>query len=415
MKKKKNKPSIVLSILLIVFLISSSSLNTSSVKTPLDKTHNQYNTDPFDRTDWKWSTTEVVSTESTGWSEYPSHAVDSAGNIHIAWEDWTDYNGAGTDMDIFYKRWNSSSSWTTTEVVSTESTGHSQYPSLAVDSAGNIYIAWRDLTDYAGAGSDADIFYKRWEASSSSWTATEVVSTESTGDSWHPSLAVDSAGNIHITWRDDTDYAGAGMDPDIFHKRWDASSSSWTATEVVSTESTSTSYFPSLAVDYTGNIYITWHDWTDYAGAGTDKDIFYKCWEASSSSWTATEVVSTESTADSHFPSLAVDYTGNIYIAWHDWTDYAGAGPDLDIFYKCWDSSSSWTITEVVSTEITAKSFYSSLAVDSVGNVYIAWEDITDFAGAGTDWDIFYKLLAGSPAAPISCQSSKDSSPFNLC
>ena len=56
-------------------------------------------------------------------------------------------------------------SWTTTEVVSTESNGDSRDTSLAVDSAGNVHVAWHDHTDYAGSGTDYDIFYKRFEVS----------------------------------------------------------------------------------------------------------------------------------------------------------------------------------------------------------------------------------------------------------
>ncbi|MHA1202819.1 MAG: hypothetical protein ACTSQ4_09890, partial [Candidatus Heimdallarchaeaceae archaeon] len=84
-----------------------------------------------------------------------------------------------------------------------------------------------------------------------------------------------------------------------------------------------------------------------------------------------------------------------------DLTDYAGSGTDRDIFYKRWDAStSSWTTTEVVSTESTSASYYVSIAVDSAENVHIAWYDLTDYAGAGTDSDIFYKQFADSPASP---------------
>ncbi|MHA1551492.1 MAG: hypothetical protein ACTSQC_06070 [Candidatus Heimdallarchaeaceae archaeon] len=337
MKKIKIKTKLLmsLSVIIIVFLISSSSLNTISTQALLDPNENQSNIDSFDSFDWKWTTTNVVSTGSTGVSEFPSLAVDAEGNVHIAWKDNTDYAGAGIDYDIFYKRWEvSTTSWTTTEVVSTESTATSYDPSLAVDAAGNVHIAWYDFTDYAGAGTDLDIFYKRWDASTTSWTTTEVVSTESTGYSYFPSLAVDAEGNVHIAWRDNTDYAGAGTDLDIFYRRWDAFTTSWTTTEVVSTESTANSYIPSLAVDVEGNVHIAWHDYTDYAGAGTDLDIFYRRWEPSSNFWTTIEVVSTESTGESYITSLAVDVAGNVHIAWIDNTDYAGAGTDWDIFYK---------------------------------------------------------------------------------
>jgi uncharacterized protein YycO len=138
-------------------------------------------------------------------------AVDGAGNVHVAWEDYTNYGGSGTLRDIFYKRWNATSStWTTTEVISTESTGTSMGTSMAVDGAGNVHVAWYDYRD---------IFYKRWNATSSTWTTTEVVSTESTGPSTGPSMAVDGARNVHVAWMDNTNYGGSGTDPDIFYKK----------------------------------------------------------------------------------------------------------------------------------------------------------------------------------------------------
>ena len=45
-----------------------------------------------------------MSTESTSVSVSPSLAVDPLGNMHIAWEDMTDYTGSGGDKDIFYKQ-----------------------------------------------------------------------------------------------------------------------------------------------------------------------------------------------------------------------------------------------------------------------------------------------------------------------
>ncbi|MCE7748125.1 MAG: hypothetical protein GPJ51_06990 [Candidatus Heimdallarchaeota archaeon] len=393
MKKKKKKLSMSLSVLIIGFLLSTSSLNKVSTQALLEGENNQFNTDSFDQSTWKWSIRKVVSTESTAYSAYPSLAVDSTGNIHIAWYDVTDYAGSGTDGDIFYKRWeDSTSSWTMTEVVSTESTGHSGYPSLAVDTLGDVHIVWMDVTDYAGNGTDYDIFYKRWEASTSSWTTTEVLSVESIGGSQFPSLATDTAGNVYVAWEDWANYAGSGPDCDIFYKLWNASTCSWTTTELVSTESIDDSLSPSLATDTAGNVHTVWRDITDDLGAGTDDDIFYKRWEASTSSWTMTEVVSTDSTSISYDPSLATDTLGNVHTVWSDFTDYAGSGTDIDIFYKRWESSSSsWTTTEVVSTESNGSSECSSLATDLAGNIHIAWYDNTDYAGAGTDKDIFYK------------------------
>lgn len=54
-------------------------------------------------------------------------------------------------------------------LVSTESTARSIRPAIVVDTNDNIHIVWDDLTNYGGSGSDSDIFYKRWNNSTQTW------------------------------------------------------------------------------------------------------------------------------------------------------------------------------------------------------------------------------------------------------
>jgi hypothetical protein len=346
-----------------------------------------------------WNLTEVVSNEGTDTSWIPSIGTDSVGNVHVVWEDLNDYGGSGTDRDVFYERWNATTgTWTTTEVVSTESTENSRAPTIAVDGFGNVHVAWWDQTNYSSCKfgtENYDIFYKRWNATIGTWTTTEVVSTESTKNSFVPSLVVDSVGNAHVTWYDWTNYSGAGTDIDIFYKYWNATTNTWNITEVVSTESTGTSWFPSLAVDVFGNVHVVWEDQTNYSSCkfGTEfYDTFYKRWNATTSTWTTTEVISTESTEDSRGVSIAMDVTGNAHIVWDDLTDYGGSGSDRDLFCKRWNATTSmWTTTEVVSTESINGSAGPSIVVDGAGNVHLTWHDIINSSGSGTDYDIFYK------------------------
>ncbi|NVM31309.1 MAG: hypothetical protein HWN65_20895 [Candidatus Helarchaeota archaeon] len=351
--------------------------------------------------EWNHTTIEVISTESNETSSNPAIAVDVAGHVHVVWDDEKDYGGAGPDVDIFYKCWNATTGiWTSAEVISTESTDDTLDPTIAIDWAGNLHVAWGDRTDTGGAGPDRDIFYKRRSATTGTWTSAELVSTESNFRSTNPMIAVDDAGNVHVAWYDSTNYSGAGPDVDIFYKCWNATTGNWTMTEVLFIESTTDSYHPTIAVDESGNVYVAWDDETDYGGAESDMDIFYKCWNATTGNWTTTELVSTESDAFSSFPSIGVDEVGNVHIAWDDLTNYSGAGIDLDLFYKCWNvTTGSWTLTEVVSTESTDNSIWSTSVVDGAGNMHVAWYDPTNYSGAGTDDDIFYKrrnALTGS-------------------
>ena len=350
----------------------------------------------WDAVSGTWTPTEVVSTESTSQSSDPTIAVDGAGNVYVMWDELTDYGNSGEDWDIFYKQWDAvSGTWTPTEVVSIESTSASINPIIAVDGAGNVHVMWEDYTNYGESGEDVDIFYKRWDTVSGTWTLPEVVSTESTGYSRRPSIVVDNTGNMHVTWYDYSDYSNSGEDCDIFYKRWDAVSGTWTPTEVVSTESTEVSGPTTIAVDDAGNVHVTWRDYTDYSNSGEDCDIFYKRWDAFSGTWTPTEVVSIESTGYSLEPTIAVDWAGNVHITWHDYTNYDNSESDIDIFYKQWDAISGiWTPTEVVSTESTANSAYTSITVDNVGDLHVVWQDSTNYDNSGAGYDIFYKRLS---------------------
>jgi PKD repeat protein len=80
--------------------------------------------------------------------------------VHVAWDDGSNYGGSGSDDDIFYKYKPAGSSWSTTEVVSTESTDNSWWVSLMVGSDSIVHVSWQDWTNYGGSGSDRDVFYK---------------------------------------------------------------------------------------------------------------------------------------------------------------------------------------------------------------------------------------------------------------
>ena len=242
--------------------------------------------------------------------------------------------------------------------------------------------------------------------------ATEVVSSESTGYSgrfvkWKKghSMAVDASGTVHVAWEDDTVFGGSGIDIDIFYK-CKPSGGSWTMTEVVSTGSNIESHYPSLAVEETATgvvVHIAWEE-----GSQCSSSIFYKC-KPSGGSWPlVAEVVDTEALVRSLHPSLAVHSGANakVHVVWEDWSF-----PISDIVYKSKPSGGSWPsgpgATEVVSTESDKHTMCASLAVDYTGSLHVAWVDWSDYddlsgsGPCGTDQDIFYKFrIIGSSSWP---------------
>ncbi len=344
---------------------------------------------------WQWSSIDIVSTESEYYSFEPEIVSDSTGNIHMVWEEWYEIGDSGSDIDIFYKKLDvSTQQWSVAEVVSSVSTTSSFDPAISTDPLGNIHVVWEDLTEYESSGTDRDIFYRKLDTSTDVWGTTGIISTESSESSYDPSIVSDTEGNIHVVWEDYTDYDSSGTDSDIFYKKWDGDFLNWSITEVISVLNTGDSYDPFITSDKMDNIHIAWHDNLDINGADGDYDIFYIKWDTRSEEWGAVGLISTESTSDSLYPFIVVDDLMNVHIAWFDLTDYGGSGTDSDIFYKQWNIDSQvWTTTEVLSSESTANAYYPMLTSDSFGNIHAFWQDKTDINnGAGIDQDIFHKI-----------------------
>ncbi len=403
---KKNNFSIVF-ILLLFLSFSVFALNdTNSFALQDSKILNPSNT-YSELTSWNWKPVELVSSESTSVSDKPSAAVDKEGNVHVVWVDQTDYSSSGIDQDLFYKKWNvKKHSWSNTEVLTPESSLDSIEPDIAIDSAGNVHVVWRDGHDYTGTSSPTyDIFYKKWNVYLKNWETTQYISVDSTDFSISPVVAVDTLGNVHVAWKEYT------SKQDIHHRRWNNITQSWLPTEIVSVESSAEAQQPTMKIDLWNNLHIAYLDNTDIFSSGTDFDLYYKKWDFTTSSWSALELVSTESTALSYNPIIDVDSLGNAHLAWSDHTEYDGSGVDTDIFYKYRNlQTDTWTVSEIISWTSSASSFNPQLAVDSNNVAHIVWDDNTDIGNIGTDDDIFYRKVGSDLIASVEVISSTSNS-----
>ncbi|MCK5560758.1 MAG: hypothetical protein KAJ51_09205, partial [Thermoplasmata archaeon] len=84
--------------------------------------------------------------------------------IYVVWADGSNINGAGLDLDIFFRYFNGSE-WSDIQIISepilgyNKNTDSSWNPDIAVEN-GNIYVVWGDNNDTNGADTDWDIFYR---------------------------------------------------------------------------------------------------------------------------------------------------------------------------------------------------------------------------------------------------------------
>lgn len=369
----------------------------------------------------KWSDVQVISEpifgddQSSGGSSSPAIAVEN-GNVYVVWQDYNDTNGAGgADPDIFYRCNLMGNGWEDIQVLSEPVPGKdlndefSQEASIAVEN-GNIYVTWQDRNDTNGAAiTDFDIFY-RCNLTGTNWETVQIISEPvpnsdiNTKDSRNPSIAVEND-QIYVVWTDANNTYNAGLDLDIFYSA-NLTGSSWEAVQVISEPVSGQgfndqgSYSAEIAVE-NDKIYVVWEDENETNNAGTDADIFYRC-NLTGSNWEDVQVISEPVPGQgfndqaSYSPEIAVE-NDVIYVVWEDWNDTKGsASTDDDIFYKTNFTGLSWEDVQVISEPLggsdinIGSSAWAAIAVGN-GKSHIVWQDNTNWNGAGTDHDIFYR------------------------
>ncbi|MHA1465220.1 MAG: hypothetical protein ACTSQ2_09035 [Candidatus Heimdallarchaeaceae archaeon] len=157
------------------------------------------------------------------------------------------------------------------------------------------------------------------------WTQTSLVSTESDNKTAHPSQAVDSLGNLHVVWVDNTNYTDSGFDSDIFYKHLNRETGDWSTIEIISIDSTVDSITPEIAIDQDDRINVVWVEVITNPVAADVIDVYFSYKDETSGEWSLREQVSTESTDDSFNPSIAVDIVGDVFIVWEDSTTQVAA------------------------------------------------------------------------------------------
>jgi len=206
-------------------------------------------------------------TWSSGSSFRPSIAVDSSDNLHLAWQD-----EAPGNIEIYYKKsTNGGSSWTTKRL--TWNSGSSVRPEIAVDSSDNIHLVWRDDTS-----GNREIYYKKSTNVGATWGLTKRL-TWNTGLSIVPVIATDSSNNIYVVW-----YDSSPGNWELYNKKSTNGGGTWLGTRRLTWNSGS-SLRPAVAVDSNGNIHLVWEE--ESTG---NLEIFFKRSTNGGSSWTTTRL-----------------------------------------------------------------------------------------------------------------------------
>jgi len=299
-----------------------------------------------------WSTPVNISNTPTDDSDNPVIAVDSSGNINVAWDEWT-----SSDSNIYFSRsTNDGGQWSARVNISNTS-DYSYDPEISVDSSGNIVAVWEEEV----GGGPAEVNFSRSTNGGGLWSTRINISNTPPSDwSSDPDIVIDSSGNINVVWEEFT-----SSDDEIYFSRSTNDGANWSAAVNVSNNATG-STDPEIAVDSSGNINVIWEDEANSAG---DDEIYFSRSTNAGGMWSAAVNVSNTLTDQSLDPHLVMDSAGNINVVWDEDLE-----PDNIYFSRSINDGANWSAAVNISNT-SDDSDHPRIILDSAGNVYIVWEE----------------------------------------
>jgi hypothetical protein len=188
---------------------------------------------------------------------FPSIAVDNTGNIYIA---WTALTNSGNDWNIWLAiSTDGGNSFSSPKVLTT--LNGCVYPAIAVDN-NYIYVFYGDLSSYPAA----NYYFTRSIDYGQNFSApiqiNDSPSLEEINYSNLTSIAVDSAGIVHLAWVDGRRLNAKG---DIFYAKSINNGQNFGINKMVNdstqTASDSIQYYPSIAIGSTNKVLIGFIDY----------------------------------------------------------------------------------------------------------------------------------------------------------
>ncbi len=327
--------------------------------------------------------TRLAGTTGSDQSGWGAVAVDGSGNSYV-----TGYTSGNLDgetnaggSDAVLIKYNSAGTKQWTRLLGTA--GSDSAWAVAVDGSGNIYISGFTDGNLGGetnsGGTDA-FLAKYNSAGTLQWTRLLGNATLT----YSYAVAVAGSGNIYISGMTRGSLDGetnAGIQ-DIFIAKYNTSGTrQWTRM----LGSTVFDYCYGVAVDGTENVYAAGQSYgnfdgvTNTDGSGTTEDVFLVKFNSSGTKqWS----VFHGGTGSDVASGLAVDTSGNIYITGNTNADLDGqtnAGGH-DLFVMKYDSSGTRSWTQMLGTA--SGEYGRSIAVDTGGNAYLTGHTAGNLDGA---------------------------------
>ena len=223
-------------------------------------------------------------------------------------------------------------------------------PSIAASADGSLWLAWLSFV-----GDRDDVVIRHY--ANGKWSNLQWLPNTS-GDSWLPQIAVDARNRPVVVWSQQVN-----GNWDLYSRTFDPGKQEWGALTRLTTNPLP-DINPRLTSDGKGNLALAWQSFRS-----RNSNIFLKTYDGEK--WSP-EIRVTNRAANDWEPAVAIDPKGDIWVAYDT---YKSGNYDVYVSHR---SGAQWTeIPVATSPRMEARP---TLTVDTSGRLWIAWEQ------GGVNW-----------------------------
>ena len=210
--------------------------------------------------------------------------------------------------NIYFSANNHSGNKFTPAVLLSDTNKFSSSPKLAANEKGNVYVVWVDIDNKTG---DSNIMFRTSNDTGKSFS-TQKELEGGKFISFFPQLAANEKGNVYVVWVDKNNKTG---DTDIVFRSSNDSGMSFDDRKKIRRSDSLLSFSPQIAATENGNVYLVWVDKNITSG---DTDISFR--SSSDSGRDFERIINLDKgekkVSSSSLPQIATAQNDSVYVIW---------------------------------------------------------------------------------------------------
>jgi hypothetical protein len=248
-----------------------------------------------------------VNTTTANDQDWPSVAMDAAGDFVVVWE--SKGQDAGASLGVYGQRYNSLGVAQGGEFrVNTTTANDQASPCVAMDGSGNFVVVWESNGQDGGGWG---VYGQRYNASGAAQGGEFRVNNTTAGDQRYPAVAMNAAGVFVVTWSSNgQDGGGWG----VYAQRYNASGAPQSSEFRVNTTTAGDQKFSAVDLDGSGNFIVTWQSYNQ--DAANTWGIYAQQFDPNGNKVGTEFLVNTTTAGDQQWPAIVMNSGGTLVIVW---------------------------------------------------------------------------------------------------